>query len=328
MTKLTAAPYHRDYEITDAMFGAFRGPGGAAEFWRLLLWSTLLLTIFGVLVIPPIISSYIETIRLTALSELDPAAADQIVGNILWETVKWIGLSILYLAVFGIIRAAFFRSYFFGPDPQMIPFRLGRDELNQTLAVLGYYALYMAVTIVATIVLVVPMIALMVALGVDNPAALVLGMILLYVGLAVAVVWVLVRFCCAGSLTALRGQVHVLGSRYVTRNRFWALFGSALVAGLIGYVVFYVLMAMAVGLAFTGLGGADLFTLMAAQDPEAILETLDGLTQTSAFRISSIFAILIVSAGMAFYSLILAGPQGYFTRQWADALTSMEDPQS
>ncbi|MEL6688599.1 MAG: hypothetical protein AAFP97_13415 [Pseudomonadota bacterium] len=110
-----------------------------------------------------------------------------------------------------------------------------------------------------------------------------------------------------------------MAARTVSRNRFWALFGSILVAGFIGYVVTYAASTTGMLIAFSGLAMTDLFTILSGLDPEATLEALDRATETVSFRFATIIAIILVSAGYSFYSLILAGPQPFFTRQWAEA---------
>ena len=74
----------------------------------------------------------------------------------------------------------------------------------------------------------------------------------------------------------------------------------------------------------SGLAMTDLFTILSGLNPEATLEAHDRATETVSFRFATIIAIVVVSAGYSFYSLILAGPEAFFTKQWAEALEELE----
>ncbi|MGJ8559793.1 MAG: hypothetical protein ACSHX3_06115 [Litorimonas sp.] len=326
MLPLEPTPYSKDYEITDAMFGAFRTSGGMQFFWKLFGWSTLLLTIIGALLIPPTLSAYVELIKASVMVESNPDSAFEALV-IMAKFVGMIGLYMFgYIVVIAIIRAAFYRGYFFGELGGTFPFQFGRDELRQGLAILGFYVLLMVLLFGVTIVTMTPMTFLIMALGEDSVLFMVLIMILLYLGIIVVYIWFGVRFCTAGALTALRGKTHLLAARHISRNRFWALFGSILVAGLIGYVVSNIAYTTGFLMAFSGLNINDLITVMSGSDPEVILAAIERATATASFRISTFIAIAVVSAGYAFYSLILAGPQAFFTRQWADAAALNLEP--
>ncbi|MGB6230986.1 MAG: hypothetical protein WBF53_12775 [Litorimonas sp.] len=319
-------PYHKDYEITDAMFGAFRSPGGMPFFWKLLGWGTLLFFVFNFLTVPFMISTYTDFLVAAVEVENSPEDAMALMGSMgrfLGLVLLW---SVAYFAVTALIRAAFYRGYFFGETQATFPFRLGRDELQQFLAGLGYWALFylfMFLSTLALIVVVVVMTLLAALLPGEPGTALamigILMLVLLY-GLMVAVwIWFGVKFVCAGALTALRGTTHVMAARHVSKNRFWALFGSLLVAAIIGYAATNVAFYAAIGIGVSGFGASDLFNLMTGTDLEASLEAIQAATQSTSFKLTTLLALLVASAGYAFYSILLAGPQAFFTRQWAEA---------
>ncbi|MEM7729301.1 MAG: hypothetical protein AAF311_08500 [Pseudomonadota bacterium] len=325
MTDLTPAPYSKDYEITEAMFGAFRSGGGMRFFLILWAWATALFFILTILVLPVMGPAYMELMLLSAEATANPGDAERISG-ILVRVFLAVGLlSLGYFAVMSLVRAAFFRGYFNGEYGGNAPLRLGRGELNQFLAMLGYYGLYLLVTLGTVVVL-----GLAICLGTLAPggAAMVFAVLLGvvgYIGMFVAMIWFLVRFLPAGALTALRGKPHVLAASHVSRNRFWALFGAMLVAGLIAYVVTYTLMTIAMMLAFAELTGGDLAALMTGLDPDATQAALETMRDASLFSPLSLLAVLLVSAGYGFYVLLIAGPPAFFTRQWSDALNSPKE---
>ncbi len=311
------APYDKDYEITDAMFGAFRLPGGMRSFWKLFLWSTLLYTVISLLVLPRAIGSYANL--MMAIFEMEQSVTPDIGALGLGSFFGWVlVIFVAYLVALAVIRAAFFRMYFFGDDGGPVPLRLGGDELRQLLVMLGFFALIFALTFLVSFAASLFMMLLS-AVSENSFVGVALGLIVLYGAVIISLVWLGIRLCCAGALTGLRGETHVLAARYVSKNRFWALFGSLLVAGLIGYVASNVGSSIAMMVAFSQIDFNDIFVLLFQGDPESVVQALLRAKENVAnFPVMAI-AIFIMSAGTVFYSLLIAGPEAFFTRQWAEA---------
>lgn len=321
MLPLEPTPYSRDYEITDAMFGAFRSPGGIPFFWNLFGWMTLGHSILYAIFAIPIFKSY-GTFLMTIIEMGDAPTAEQTTNMMssMFSIFPLILLmSVFGFALMGIVRATFYRGYFHGDTGGIFPFKFGADEVRQTLAVLGYWGMYLVAYLTPYILIIIVVGIFAALLG---KAGVVIAAILAFIGffgLIAFLIWVMVSLAPAGALTAMRGQTHVLAARYVTKNRFWALFGSCLVAGLIGYVVCYILMFLGFGVGLSGLFNADMMEALAAEDFETVTKNAAKFTNSGGFKIGVFLAIVLSSAGMAFYSLMLAGPTAYFTRQWAES---------
>lgn len=313
------APYSKEYDITDAMFGAFRSQGGMPFFWKLFGFGTLLFAIVGLLTIRPILSSYVEMIRASALVETDPELALQSLGVIGHFFLVMMLYTIGYAAVAAIIRSAFYRGYFFGELGGSFPLKFGADEVRTWLAYLGFYVIVTVTLTVAIIVLMVPFFIVMFTTGGDSLGVIVVGTIAIYILSFAAFIWLGVRLSIAGALTTLRGKTHLLAARHITKNRFWPLLGSILVAGLFGYVASYIAMTTGVIMAFSGLESGDLMTIMMGVDTDGTLAAIDRASDNASFNLKSVLAIILTSAGYSFYVLILAGPLAFFTRQWAEA---------
>lgn len=313
------APYSKDYDIADAMFAAFQTPGGMPFFWKLFGWGTVVFSIVCILTVVPILSSYADLIRATAISETDPDAFAQIFGSLGQFFLMLMLFTVGYSIIVATIRAAFFRGYFMGDFGGTLPLRFGSQEVRQTLAYLGFYTLLTIGVIVVAIIMIIPSVFILTPSGGESFLALTVGMIIFYSGFLAFSIWFGVRFSTAGALTAWRGKTHVLASRHVSRNRFWPLFGAILVAGLIGCVVSNVTSSTAIVMAFSELAGTELFALMSGTDPDASVQAVDRAAETASLNLKSILAIILMSAGLSFYVLILSGPQAFFTRQWAQA---------
>ena len=329
MSDIEARPYSKDYEITDAMFGAFRSPGGARYFWKLFGWSTLLFSLVYLVAVPPIVRAYVALIGGAAgLENADAATAEEALESISASMFSMVpGLILLTigsLAILAVVRSAFYRRYFHDEADGVFPFRLGADEWRQFLAQLGYWGLFIVFYFV--LIFVIALIGgaaagVSAAAGGDGAslAIIFLMMAALYIGMIVGAVWYGVKFAPAGALTGLRRKTHVLAAGKITRNRFWALFGSLFVAGIIGYVIYYALFLTGLFTGLSGLFSGGVFDQLMSDNPEAAIETMAAQTRTTGFRIGAIFAIIMTAAGQAFYLLILMGPSAFFVKQWNES---------
>lgn len=321
------APYHRDYEITDAMFGAFRTSGGTAYFFKLLAWTTVFLSVVNFFAVPIMIGGYLDFLGSMAIAGQNPEDFGAIFSGIGALLLSSLLMFFGYVLVASLARAAFFRAYFFADMGGSFPFRFGSDELRQALAYLGFYGLFylfmIGLYLVAVIVFgVIFGLGAGISGGEPNAFMIILAVtlgLLGYVALMAAMIWFPIRLLPAGALTALRVRTHVLAARKVSQGRFWPLFASVLVAGIIAYVVFYITMIIAMMIGFVGLSGPEIAVMMSGLDPEASFEALSQAVDGPSFRIAAIFAIILYSAGYAFFCLMVAGPPAFFTRQWAEA---------
>lgn len=311
---LSPTPYSKDYEITDAMFGAFRSPGGAKFFWKLTALLTVAYAVPFLIFLPLLSKSY---------GRLIVASMENEAGVVMRESLLIVPLALLLgvvaIAANACIRAAFYRTYFFGAPRDGFPLQFGQDEVRQLLAVLGFYGVIMILSFGFGVVFT----ALIVFLGVimGESAVFLAGLLvfLMIIGFVVLTYWVMLRLCPAGALTALRGTTHVLAARYVSKGRAWALLGSILVAGLIGYVVYYVgsMVGMMAGL--SGFLSPDMMSALSANDSDLIIEIARDVVTQPGFKVGVVIGLLAMAAGAAFYQMMLVGPQAFFTRQWAEA---------
>lgn len=319
MSDIDPRPYSKDYEITDAMFGAFRSEGGTKFFFKLTGWATFLYTILYVVTVPQVAASYGRLIGLSVRADSAEAVDAAILTTFFGMTPFIFLMFVGAVFIAALMRAAFFRGYFFGDFGGAFPFRLRRDEVNQILSMLGYYALFVVVYIVL-LVAVVLVAGGLTALAGDNLIFVsVLLSILMFFGVFAASIWYGITFAPSGALTAFRGRVHILAARKITKNRFWALFGSLFVAGLIAYVLYYVVSIIGLMMGVAGLFDSEFINALASEDSQAALDGFSARTRSLSFRIGALFAIIMSSFGGAFYTLMISGPSAFFVRQWDEA---------
>lgn len=311
---VTPAPYSRDYEITDAIFGAFRSPGGAKFFWKLTALLTAAYSIIFLIFLPLLSKSY---------GRLIMASVENEAGVVLRESLLCFPLAMVFgvvaIAANTCIRAAFYRTYFFGASTDGFPLQFGQDEVRQILASLGFYGVVTGLCFAVGIVMGVLVAFLGGMMG--ESAALLMGLLafLLFGGFIIVLYWIMLRLCPAGALTALRGATHVLAARHVSKGRVGALLGSIFVAGIIGYIVYYVCMTIGVMVGLSGFLSADMMSALSANDDVAVVEAARAVITQPGFKVGVVIAFIFMAAGGAFYQMMLVGPQAFFTRQWAEA---------
>lgn len=321
---LVPTPYSKDYEITDAMFGAFRTAGGPAFFWKLLGWETLFYFALYLLLFVPIgrtymgfFASFIEAQESGAV--MSEAEMFDSMGSILLIYPLIFLLTIASLVLHGILRTTFYRGYFTGETGGAFPFKFGDDEVRQILSVLGYYGLFFLVYFGFILIIGIVFSTMGAALGESAPGLMVLFGFLSVIPFCVGFIWVAVTFSPAGALTFMRGTTHILAARHVSKNRFWALLGSLLVAWLIGYVVYTAVYTVGMFSMLASFFDGAFIEAVETEDPAQIMNALSALVSGTGFKISFFIALLLSSMGQAFYLLIIAGPTAYFTQQWAEA---------
>jgi hypothetical protein len=148
-----------------------------------------------------------------------------------------------FLVLYAVLYAAMNRAVL-RPDQSRFGYlRLASDELRQ----LGLFALmsvlavglYVAVVVVAGVILAL--------LGlVAGDTGMLMALVVLAPLLIGVFIFVGVRFSLASPLTFERGRVDLFGSWRLTRGRFWALFGTYLLAAALSLVVVALTLAIAV----------------------------------------------------------------------------------
>lgn len=207
-------------------------------------------------------------------------------------------LAYILLIVFGAYIAAVIESCMhrrmLGLQSGGFPFRLGQDEKNVFLAILGVYGIVFLISIAGVIL------AAIVGsiLGMITPALAAIPMIIFYVFL----IGFMVRLSPAGAMSVYAKRPVVLGALKVSKYRGWWIF--------LTYLLFIVaLYAMLIALAFITVGPTVLMG-GAMGDPTAIT----GLAGASG---------ILLFAGMILIYLfsipMMLGIGSYVVKKWAGA---------
>jgi hypothetical protein len=241
-----------DFSAADAAFSGFRIV--AARPWLVAVWAALQFgvalasTMFLVVSGGPAYARVLEVgqqplgggdtaAELTMLQSLAPTLAALLIGGLVY---------------YAVLYAAMNRAVLRPNESRFAYLRLDGDELRQlalfALALAFALAVYLAVLIVGGFIVVVVSLASGSGAAVGMTLAIVIPVLIL-VGVFLAV-----RLSLASALTFSTRRINLFGSWRLTKGRFWALFGTYLVALALSFVVVALTLAIAVA-AVAVLGG-------------------------------------------------------------------------
>lgn len=242
--------------------------------------------------------------RLQASGGKDPAVAAAMLSHVLpLQLLSAVLLTVLFAVLYGAVYRTVLRPQATG----LGRLRLGAEELRVAGALVLLGLITVGVAIAAAIVAVV----LVGVLSAAAPALRALWAVAAVVGVLGALVFVSVRLSLAPPLTFDTGRVDVTGSWRLTRGRFWALFGSYLVAGLLAVIVELAVLAVFVMLALpvVGLPGVQALFDPRVQGPSGAPMALAVAFQVVGALLSGFATALLAGAPASAYAQ-LTGARG------------------
>lgn len=244
------------FSATDAAFEGFRlarHHPKAVGLWALaaLVFNLSMMTVL-IAMAGPALADMVAMNRTGAVP--DTAESMAAIGTMVVAYMALLPLMFLFLAIFaGAIYRASSR-----PGAGAWGFlRLGPDELRLLVVsvVVGLMGLVTVMVISIVVAIVGSIIGVALSGGQPNAVAMVVTVLLLYVGMFFGGMAFYVKFSFAGPMTFLKQKIDIFGSWKATSGRFWALFGCYTLAVVLGMVV--TLLGMAIGMAaMLAFGGA------------------------------------------------------------------------
>lgn len=240
----------------------------------------------------------------------DPEQAMAIMGQL---GLLYLFVMPVALLVFSIFTTAVYRAVLKPADSAFGYLRLGAAELRIAVVMVVLFLLVVAVSIglLILLALVAALLGGLFSMGGQGGGVGAMGIVFVvvlfgYIGMLFVSLAFWTKFSLAGPMTFAEGRIRIFESWGATKGRFWTLFGSYLLAGILGLVVS--LLGGAISLAFVvALGGS------AAQgsDLAAMFEAMQAdYSSLAVFFTPAMVANMVISAlfSALTYAIFLAPP--------------------
>lgn len=265
----------KPYDFARATFLPFQLPD--KFLLRLAAWLGLMITILyaaSIYLAAPVFIDLVSVFEASMNNPNDPA----IVGQIFSFYGKLISRLFIVMILFGVVfvaaETALHKKVQHGIDHGFFPMRLGGTEGRSFVAMLCVYFFTMAAAIVGAIVMTILMVIFAGISGGEPGPSMIIGMMLGYILLYGAMIWVGIRFAPAASMTVRDGKIKIFESLSASKGRFWWMFLSYIVVYIISTIVSYVGIFAIMVAAMTALPVEQLSQGGSSVDPAEIVASL------------------------------------------------------
>ncbi len=314
---------HIPFDFGAAITQPFRSADGTRFALRLVAWMTAGLMFFYLITMPFILPHYGAIMEFSwlnmqaALNGTSPPDPSQMLGIYAKLALPYSGLLLGMWTVMASGEAAMHRKVLLGVENPRGPLRFGKEELRVMLVQLGVWALVLLAYIGGAFILALMGGALMAAIPILGAIVFSLGGLALFGFL----IWLPIRLGPAAALTINQGKRHLLAANKVTKFRFWNLFLAYLVSSVLGYLLLYTVMGLAVLLVA---GDSEILVAMSglgAENPTVAFEALGVRLKNPLFLGLGLVLMTACIAAMNVWLLCVAGVGTYAVKWWRE-----EDP--
>lgn len=308
------------FDFNAAVGGAFMTSGGKDFALRLWFWMSAFLSIVFIVTIPMFIGGYGEILEQSWISNKavfsgrEPQNSEAMLaafGKILP------GMLAFMLAIWAVIAAgetAIYKRYFHNAEVSRQPLRFGRMELRTAICQLGVWALVYFTLILGMIILSV----IGGMLAVIAPMLVIIVVIVALLGCIALFIAIPIRLAPAAALSMQQDKIHVLAARHITKNRFWNLFVAYLVTYVGGYIGYYAIYMISIGIATGDMGFLIAVSGLGEDNPRILFEAAADRMKSPIGMTLGIIAMIINASAMAAWVLLVAGVNAYAVRWWKE----------
>jgi len=227
------------------------------------------------------------------------------------------GMLAYFLGIWVVVAAgetAFYKKYFHDVEASRQPLRFGLQELRTMLCQLGVWALvYFFLFLGAVVVGIIG--------GIFSVISPIIGGIIIFIavlGFIALFVALPIRLAPAAALSMQRDKIHVMASNKVTKLRFWNLFVAYLVTYIGGYILWYMLYVISVGIATGDMGFLFDVSGLGEENPRVLFEAAAENMKSPIGMFLGILAMIINASAMAAWVLLVAGVNAYAVKWWTE----------
>ena len=268
------------FDFNAAAGGAFHTQGGKAFAIRLWFWMAAFTSIVFIVTLPLFMKHY---------------------G----------GLGMWVVMAAG--ETAFYKKYFFNEEAPRQPLKLNGSVFRTMGVQLSVYLCWffglMAFTFIGSFI--TAALALIPILGV-------IFVIFCMVALIALMIAIPIKLAPSAALTVANDKFHVTSTRHITKFRFWNLFLAYLVTWVGGYLLYTLIMTLAVALATGDPGFMGAISGLSEENPRIMFEAAAEKFSNPLFMFLGIIAMIIVAGAFSAWQMLIMGVNAYAVRWWSE----------
>ena len=306
------------FDFNAAAGGAFHTQGGKAFAIRLWFWMAAFTSIVFIVTLPLFMKHYggfleMNWLNMKAMMSGETPDSAGFTELIIPALPGYLTLMLGMWVVMAAGETAFYKKYYFNEEAPRQPLKLNGDVFR-TMGVqisvylcwaLGLFVFTFIGSLIAAILAFVPILS----------AIFVLFFAIALIALMVAIP---IKLAPSAALTVANDKFHVPSTRHVTKFRFWNLFLAYLVTWVGGYLMYTIVMTLAVALATGDPGFMGAISGLSEENPRIMFEAAAEKFSNPLFMFLGIIAMIIVAGAFSAWQMLIMGVNAYAVRWWKE----------
>ena len=306
------------FDFNAAAGGVMQTPGGKAFALRLWFWMSAFTSIVFIVTLPFFLKHYggmleVNWLNMKAMLAGETPNSTEFLPLIRPALPGYLALMLGMWVVMAAGETAFYKKYFFNEEAPRQPLKLNRDVFRTMGVQLSVYFCWFLGLMVFTFV--GSLIAAILAFVPILSALFVLFFVIALIALMIAIP---IRLAPSAALTIANDKFHAPSTRHITKFRFWNLFLAYLVTWVGGYLLYTLIMTLAVALATGDPGFMGAISGLSEENPRIMFEAAAEKYSNPLFMFLGIIAMIIVAAAFAAWQLLIMGVNAYAVRWWKE----------
>lgn len=306
------------FDFNAAAGGVFMTPGGKDFALRLWFWGAAMMSIVYIVTLPFVLKHYggfleMNWLNIKAIMAGETPDNSQMLELLLPALPGYLVMTLGVWVVLAATETAFYKRYYLNEEAPRQPLRLNRATFRTMAVQLSvYFCWFVAIVIftflgsfLAVILAFVPVLGAIFA-------------ILFLVALLALMIAIPIRLSPSAALTVAQDKFHVLMTRHITKFRFWNLFLAYLVTWLGGYILYSLILSLAVGIATGDFGFLQAISGLSEENPRIMFEVAAEKFSNPLFMFLGIVAMIITAGAFVGWQMFIMGVNAYAVKWWGE----------